>query len=183
MVVKFVTRYGKEVHEFLAREGWAPKLRYYGPLRETGLPDDFPRPAQHAPLGLRLNVMHMVVMDHVDPQLKLPQNARPQVKKVLTRLHAQGYVIGDLRPPNILFDANGQVKFIDFDWCGRYDRDPQAELQEQIENMDRAQVGDETYAYYPLTMSREEGMWTADMKPLRQIRPKHDWGMFEKLLW
>ncbi|KAF8488714.1 hypothetical protein F5888DRAFT_1587923, partial [Russula emetica] len=32
VVVKFVTSYRKEVHEFLAEEGCAPKLRYYGPL-------------------------------------------------------------------------------------------------------------------------------------------------------
>jgi serine/threonine protein kinase len=57
----------------------------------------------------------MVVMDHVNAQLKPPQDARPQIKKVLTRLHAQGYVFGDLREPNILFDAGGKVKFVDFD--------------------------------------------------------------------
>jgi hypothetical protein len=83
VIVKFVTSYGKGVREFLAREGWAPKLRYSSPLRETGLSNDFPRPAQSAPPGLRLNVMHMVVMDHVT-QRKAPQDARPQIKKVLT---------------------------------------------------------------------------------------------------
>jgi hypothetical protein len=182
VVVKFVTSYGKDVHEFLAREGWAPKLRYYGPLRETGLSNDFPRgPTQHAPPGLRLNAMHMVVMDYVvDAQLNPPEDARAQVKKVLTKLHTQGYVVGDLRAPNILFDGNGQVKFIDFDWCGRYNKDSVAGLQE---NMDRAQVGDKTYAYYPLTMSRDESMWVVGMEPLTQIQPIHDWGMFDKLPW
>jgi hypothetical protein len=29
VVVKFVTRYGKEVHEFLATKEYAPALRYY----------------------------------------------------------------------------------------------------------------------------------------------------------
>jgi hypothetical protein len=57
---------------------------------------------------------------------------------------------------------------------GRYDRTVDG-LQEQ--------VGDRTYAYYPLTMSRIEGMWAADMKPLAQIRPKHDWEMFDRLPW
>jgi hypothetical protein len=37
VVVKFVTSYGREVHEFLAREGWAPKLRYCGPFQKTRL--------------------------------------------------------------------------------------------------------------------------------------------------
>jgi hypothetical protein len=122
VVVKFATRYGREVHEFLAREGWAPKLRYCGPLRETGLSNDMHRFAQSAPPGLRSKAINMIVMDHVDIQLKPPHDARSQVENVLTRLHAQGYVVGDLREPNILFDADGKVKFIDFDWCGRYDR-------------------------------------------------------------
>jgi hypothetical protein len=49
------------------------------------------------------------------------------------------------------------------------DRDPADGLQEQIENMDRVQVGDGTYAYYPLAISRIEGMWAADMKPLHRF--------------
>ncbi|KAN0112154.1 hypothetical protein V8E52_007894, partial [Russula decolorans] len=129
--------------------------------------------------GLRLNVMHMVVMDYVHAKLKPPQDARLQVEKVLTQLHDQGYVFGDLREPNILFDTDNQVKFIDFDWCGWYDM---GQADGQIENMNRVQAGDGTYAHYPLTMSKMEGMWAAaDMKPLTQIRPKHDWAMAEKL--
>jgi serine/threonine protein kinase len=109
-------------------------------------------------------------MDYVDARAEPPQDARPQIRMVLTRLHAQGYVFGDLREPNILFDSDGQVKFVDFDWCGRYDRDS-------------AEVGNGTYAYYPLAMSRTPGMWAADsMKPLTQIRPEHDYGMLD-LLW
>jgi len=37
VVVKFVARYGKEVHEFLARNGYAPTLRYYGPSGDPTL--------------------------------------------------------------------------------------------------------------------------------------------------
>jgi hypothetical protein len=40
VVVKFVMSYGRNVHEFLALKGFAPTLRYYGPLR------DFPGPAE-----------------------------------------------------------------------------------------------------------------------------------------
>lgn len=48
MVVKFVARYGKEVHEFLATEEYAPVLRYYGPLHghlpETMVSGSLPAP-------------------------------------------------------------------------------------------------------------------------------------------
>ena len=37
VVVKFVARYGEEVHEFLARHGHAPALRYCGPLPKTSV--------------------------------------------------------------------------------------------------------------------------------------------------
>ena len=179
VVVKFVTGYGREVHEFLARNGWAPKLRYCRPLRETGLSNNSTRPTESPPPGLRLNVMHMVVMDYVD-QGKPPQDARRQVETVLTQLHNQGYVFGDLREPNILFDTGGRVKFVDFDWCGRYDP---SQAGGQIKSTNHVQAGDGTYAYYPLTISRMESMWAADIKPLTQIQPKHDWDMVKLLPW
>jgi serine/threonine protein kinase len=57
----------------------------------------------------------MVVMDYVDAQPKPPRNARGQIERVLTLLHANGYVVGDLRECNLLFGADGKDKFIDFD--------------------------------------------------------------------
>jgi hypothetical protein len=167
VVVKFVTSYGKEVHEFLAREGWAPKLRYCSPLGKTRPPNDSTELLQSAPPGLHSDVMQMVVMDYVEARHKPPYDAHLQVKKVLTRLHNEGYVYGDLRGPNILFDANDQVKFVDFDWCGRYDRGQT----------------DGTYARYPLRISNVPDMWPADAKPLTQIRPAHDLEMLKKLKW
>ena len=100
----------------------------------------------------------MVVMDYIDAQPKPPQNAREQVERALALLHSNGYVIGDLRECNILFGSD--VKFIDFDWCGRYDmkiRDGNLadERRKQIENV---QV-DGPYAYYPLRTSTGEGLW------------------------
>ncbi|PPQ79442.1 hypothetical protein CVT25_002713, partial [Psilocybe cyanescens] len=64
LVIKFVVSYGKEVHELLAREGWAPTLRYCGPLLATESSGIFLEPAQCAPpgLSLRSDLMHMVVM-------------------------------------------------------------------------------------------------------------------------
>ena len=99
------------------------------------------------------------------------------------------YVFGDLQKPNILCDADGKVKLIDFNWCGRYDMNICDEkllqsLQNQInENMNHIQVGNGPYAYYPLSMSMLEGMWALGMESLTQIRPQHNWMMLDKLLW
>lgn len=179
------------MHEFLAREGWAPTLRHYGPFRETaGLSDIIPAHVQNALPGLDLqsDVMRMVVVDYIDAQPNPPPDARGQIERVLTLLHANGYVIGDLRERNILFDTDDKAKFIDFDWCGRYDmkiRDEGLadERQKQIENMDCVLVVDGPYAHYPLSMSTIGGMWAPGMEAHKQIRPKHDWMMFDMLQW
>lgn len=51
VVVKFVARYGEEVHDFLARHGYAPALRYCSPLPKTKL-SGISGPAQSATPGL-----------------------------------------------------------------------------------------------------------------------------------
>jgi len=191
VVIKFVARYGEEVHKFLARKGCAPTLQYCGPLPETKLSGILPGPAQSSAPGLclRSDLMHMDVMDYIPPRLKTPPDVRGQIQAVLTLLHSEGYVFGDLRKQNILFDADGKVKFIDFNWCGRYNMNIRDEklpndLQNQIDkNMNRVQVEDGPYAYYPLSMSTLEGMWAPGMEPLAQIRPRHDWMMLDKLSW
>ena len=191
VVIKFVARYGKEVHEFLARKGCAPALQYCGPLPGTKLFNTLSGPAQDAVPGLclRSDLMHMVVMDYIPPQSNIPQDVRGQIQTILTLLHSEGYVFGDLRKQNILFDADGKVKLIDFNWCGRYDMNIRDEnlpgkVQEQIDkNMNRVQVGDGPHAYYPLSMSTLKGMWAPGMEPLAQIRPRHDWMMLDKLSW
>ena len=190
VVVKFVTRYGQEVHQFLARRGHAPTLRYFGPLRETkdlgisspSVPDIVP--------GLCLGsdpLMRMVVMDYVRPQPRIPSDARGQIEAILTQLHCEGYVFGDLREQNILFDAKGKVKLIDFNWCGRYktniaDKNLPTGLQKKIEdNISGIQPAAGPYSHYPLSMSETKDMWAPGMEPLAEIRPKHDWLMLHKL--
>ena len=188
VVVKFVARYGEEVHEFLAHHGYAPALRYCGPLPKTKL-SGISGPAQSATPGLlclRSDLMHMVVMDHIHARPNPPPDVRGQI---LTLLHSEGYVFGDLRWQNILCDADadGKVKLIDFNWCGRYDMKIRDEglpdgLQNEIDkSMNRIQVEDGPYAYYPLSMSTVDNMWAAGMEPLAQIRPQHDWIMLGKL--
>lgn len=181
VVVKFVASYGKEVHEFLATLGYAPALRYYGPLHGY-LPGTLPTPAQRAASDFCLgqNRMHMVVMDYIPPHPKPLQDICGQVKVILTLLHSKGYVFGDLRQQNILVDVHGKVKFIDFDWCGRYDMNiGDVKLPHDVQNQTR----EGPYAHYPWAMSTIEGMWVSEigMHPLAPIRPEHDWAMFRKL--
>jgi hypothetical protein len=116
----------------------------------------------------------MVVMDWVNAQKKPPDNARSMVEEVLKLLHEAGYVFGDLRMPNVLFEKD-RVKLVDFNWCGRY-RDRQGNGDEETEN-----VRSQEYAYYPLSMSKIAGMWADGMDSLKEIRPEHDFAMLKKL--
>ncbi|KAF9565850.1 hypothetical protein CPC08DRAFT_141691 [Agrocybe pediades] len=183
VVVKFVPRYSAEVHKFLAEKGYAPNLLYIGPLPNVPKRS----PAQHvAPYGLSLSPMQMVVMEYVETSGSTPDNARTQLEAVLTALHARGYVFGDLRRPNILFDTEGVVKLIDFDWAGRYDQSIQedldclsGELRQKLHISDNEnQQGN--YAYYPLNLSPSVD-WAEGVKDLKPIRPAHDWDMLKKL--
>jgi hypothetical protein len=82
----------------------------------------------------------------------------------LTVLHANIFVLDDLQQPNIIFDADGKIKFIDINRCGlgRYNMKIRDEnladgRQKQIENMGRAAFRSETVTG-PLAMSTKEGM-------------------------
>lgn len=169
-----------------------------GDERWRGLPDNklsgiLDEPARRAPPGLCLHsdFMHLVVMEYVDARSDTPQDVHKQIEDIIYLLHSQGYVFGDLRRPNILFDTHGKVKLIDFNWSGRFDMTIcdmglRNDLQKVIdENKARARVDNESecYAYYPLSMSTLEDMWAPGMKPLAPIRPLHDWKMLQKLSW
>lgn len=62
-MIKFVSRYDEEVHEFLASKDYGPQASmlkiYYGPL--PGAPPSPPRP-KNAPAGMAFGFMQMVVM-------------------------------------------------------------------------------------------------------------------------
>ena len=161
IVVKFVSRYGVNVHKFLASRELAPQLHYFGPL--PGLVTSAARPQDFLPL------MYMVVMDYIEPS-HTPDDARKQLEAALRMLHDERYVLGDLREPNILFDENGKLKLIDFDWAGRYEKDT---------DHDASPVGDDCFARYPLGMSSDI-RWPQGAGDLELIVPQHDIEMLDR---
>jgi len=48
----------------------------------------------------------------------LPGTIFDKVKEVVTVLHENDLVFGDLRPPNIM-ESEEQVLLVDFDWCAK----------------------------------------------------------------
>ena len=92
IVVKFVTRYGEEVHRFLEQRGHAPKLHYLGPLRNGG--DSYGNiwpEVTVPPPGLHYGPLKMVVMEYVRPS-GTPRNSKKQVWDVVKQLHDNGFV-------------------------------------------------------------------------------------------
>lgn len=113
IVVKFVRRYGKEAHEWMAERGHAPRL------------------IQFETLGSDHHDMNAVVMDYVVGHTlqtlypdKLLPDVRSGVKGALEVLNSGGFVFGDPRKPNVML-ADGldpiasRIRFIDFDWAGK----------------------------------------------------------------
>ena len=107
VIVKFTARYNEKAHHILASAGFAPKLHFCG--RVVG--------------GL-----YMVVMDRVDgkslwqiqtDKTPIPAIVLEHVRQAVYLLHQHNIVFGDLRDPNILYDASksGAV-LVDFDWPG-----------------------------------------------------------------
>ncbi|KAJ2932632.1 hypothetical protein H1R20_g4445, partial [Candolleomyces eurysporus] len=208
LVVKFVSRYGVEVHDLLAEKGHAPRLRYHGSLDDDKgeeLLSEQPDSALEGgigqpPDGLFVGPLKMVVMDFITTPPKTFQPSGPhrrQVEDVLCLLHRAGYVFGDLRSQNVLIDIQGKVKFIDFNWTGRYNVGVQddgdlvpEDLQRQINEFaakangggdgEMAPAIEERYAHYPYNINKAI-KWHADVGPMKPIRPAHDWFMVEKL--
>ena len=104
VIVKFAKRYGRHVQEFCAAEGFAPRLLHYEVLSSNWI---------------------FVVIEKLEmvPIAKAPVEAaivREQVLKIRNRLADAGFVHGDLREANILWDCiNNRVVLIDFDWSGK----------------------------------------------------------------
>ena len=110
--IKFVQRYGKDMHICCADEGFAPNLIAFETL---------------------LGGWYMVVMDFldrswrpfedIDMTSKWTNTARLQLKQkmhaALVKLHQHHMVHGDLRDTNVLVKHNsGEFMLIDYDWAG-----------------------------------------------------------------
>jgi hypothetical protein len=178
IVVKFVTRYGEEVHRFLEQHGHAPKLHYFGPLRDGGDSCGNIWPGATGSPLLHGGPLRMAVMEYIHPS-EAPHDSQKQVSHVVKQLHDNGFVYGDLRTPNVLFDDDKKVKFIDFDWAGRYDRTVTDEDLSRHEIP--TQENTYPFARYPLAMSRSID-WALPVEKLELnfIRPSHDLEMLRK---
>ncbi|KAG2093759.1 uncharacterized protein F5147DRAFT_820940 [Suillus discolor] len=111
VVVKFVTRYGEDVHKAMAEAGFAPKLLYHGKIDVVeGMPS--------------YGGSRMVVMEYVDGMTaysspQLPPSFHQELTRAIEYCHEKGFVFCDLRKPNVMITKDGKVQLIDFDWAGR----------------------------------------------------------------
>lgn len=106
--IKFVRRYSEKVHEFCARNNWAPKL-----LAFQGLSGGW----------------HMVIMEDLNDYVDLFRSSlapdrveavKKYVRGMLVQMHQRGYVHGDVRDVNIMIknEPDLPVMLVDFDWAG-----------------------------------------------------------------
>jgi hypothetical protein len=106
LLVKFTESYGEAVHQFCADRGFAPKL------------------FECYKLSVRWKV---VIMEYLEDYVNLYDAVdakaewKEKIKKSIEEMHRAGFVHGDLRKPNILYQETGEsinVVLVDFDWAG-----------------------------------------------------------------
>lgn len=106
--IKFIPRYGKDVHDWCAKQLIAPKLLGFEVLAGGWV---------------------MVVMELLDqswiPLFKHPghpniDNLMEAIRSHVVRLHQNHMVHGDIRDTNIMVKRSGSLEFmlVDFDWAG-----------------------------------------------------------------
>ena len=154
IVVKFVERYGVAAHKLLEKTDAAPQLLYYGNI---GVSDDDPTYGH----------LRMVVMEYLDGMTanhaqkldQLPPTFLEDVQKILSQLHDNDLVFGDLRGANIMITRNNKVKFVDFDWAGK-----------------------EGVACYPLLLSQQIRWPEGVGEGLAVMKKQHDLDMLKRLV-
>ncbi|KAH8091662.1 hypothetical protein BXZ70DRAFT_977367 [Cristinia sonorae] len=158
IVVKFVDRYGADAHRLLARANLAPALLYFGALDGKTMTTE----QDVVKFGLYVGPIRMVVMEFVDgstvaDDAKRPDNAKEKLTNALRVLHAEDYVFGDLRAPNVMFTKDGELRLIDFNWAGK-----------------------DGVATYPRRLSTTV-RWAAGVEEFGPMRKEHDLEMLERL--
>jgi len=139
VAVKFANSYCKAAHVLLAKNSFAPHLRYCEKVESVG--------------------MHVAIMDFVATHDKEPKDLAKKVREAVSILHKAGFVHGDLRKPNVLFTEEGEIKIIDFDWCGK-----------------------EGEVRYPLDINENGSIkWAGGVRCGGEIKRGHDQEMFEHL--
>ncbi|KAI6043610.1 hypothetical protein EDC04DRAFT_669504 [Pisolithus marmoratus] len=147
IVVKLVMRYGGDAHQTTADAGFAPRLRYFGPI-DTG---------ENA---VSYGKLKMVVMDYVEgstlhyiyDKRKVPADFHIHLRQAVEHLHSAEFVFGDLREPNIMVTPGKKftAQLIDFDWAGK-----------------------EGQVLYPITISPDIA-WAPGVGALVPIEKQHD---------
>jgi len=106
ILLKFSRQYGRELHQFCASINHAPEL-----LALERLPGGwFGIVMEYLPSAKRI-LESRDLANHGEKWLE-------EIDKIVTEFHAQGYVHGDLRPPNFIVNDE-TLLLIDFDWGGR----------------------------------------------------------------
>ena len=103
ILVKFARKYGKDLHQFCANEGYAPAL-----LAFEQLPGDW--------VGVAMEYFPLASCVDESPLLQdCGDTWLDQMGKMVKQFHSNGYVHGDLRVPNFIVDGE-RLLLVDFDW-------------------------------------------------------------------
>ena len=142
--IKFTRRYSQEAHSFCSSIRAAPELLGFQPI---------------------VGGWFMVVMDLIADCLEFHESSpNPKIlddlQDILSRLHGEGFVHGDIRDTNIMVLEGGErLMLVDFDWAGK--------------------VGE---VRYPMNVYRGERLWRPDGACGGElITAEHDIQMLENL--
>jgi serine/threonine protein kinase len=139
LVVKFTRRYCPELHFFCAEQGLAPKLLGFGMI----------------PGGWHVVVMEKILQRHKPFGRDRFQMWSQDLKYLVKAFHDRGWVHGDLRDANVLFnlEKSEHIMLVDFDWGGKVDDGP---------------------VYYPTALLNEELEKPGDLDDLRITKERDD---------
>jgi hypothetical protein len=106
ILLKFSRKYGKDLHQFCAKEGWAPALLAFEELFGGWV-------------GVAMEYFPSAPCVDESPLLQGRGGAWiDQMGEMIKKIHLNGYVHGDLRPPNFIVEG-GRLLLVDFDWGGK----------------------------------------------------------------